>query len=118
MAAPFHLNGPDGSSDGLAASASFNDGTPRLLPDGELDRRINAGWEEWSELLDGLVSTGGMLPSRELVGRVLNFFDDVYWSAEDARVEALRRQYRAEATRRCRNPDRSNPDRSWGLDGR
>ncbi len=90
MAAPFHVNGPDGSDDDLAASAWVTDGTPRLLPDGELDRRIKAGWEEWSELLDGLVSTGGMLPSRELVGRVLSFFDEVYWSAEDARIEALR----------------------------
>ena len=118
MAAPFHANGPDDSGDDLAASDWSTDYAPRLIPDGELDRRIKAGWEEWVELLDGLVSTGGMLPSRELVGRVLSFFDDVYWSAEDARVEALRRRYRAEASRRCRSPDRSNPDRSWGLDGR
>ena len=113
MAAPFHVNGPDPSGDDTAAPAWSPDGTPRLVPDRELDRRIKAGWEEWSELLDGLVSTGGMLPSRELVGRVLSFFDETYWSAEDARVEALRRQYRAEATRRCRNADRSG-----GLDGR
>ena len=118
MAASFHANGPDRSGDDTAAPARSTDYAPLLLPDGELDRRIKAGWEEWSELLDGLVSTGGMLPSRELVGRVLNFFDEVYWSAEDARVEALRRRYRAEASRRCRSPDRSNPDRSWGLDGR
>jgi hypothetical protein len=113
VAAPFHVNGPDGSGDDLAASDWSTDDAPRLVPDGELDRRIKAGWEEWTDLLDGLVSTAGMLPSRELVGRVLSFFDEVYWSAEDARVEALRRQYRAEATRRCRNADRS-----WGLDGR
>ena len=113
MAAPFHVNGPHANDDDTAAPARSTDDAPRLVPDGELDRRIKAGWEEWVELLDGLVSTGGMLPSRELVGRVLNFFDDVYWSAEDARIEALRRQYRAEASRRCRSPDRS-----WGLDGR
>ena len=113
MAAPFHRNGRDGNGDDLAAPALSTEGTPRVLPDGELDRRIKAGWEEWGELLDGLVSTGGMLPSRELVGRVLSFFDETYWNAEDARIEALRRQYRAEASRRCRSPDRS-----WGLDGR
>ena len=113
MAALFHVNGPDSDGDETAAPAWSTEGTPRLVRDGELDRRIKAGWEEWSELLDGLVSTAGMLPSRELVGRVLSFFDEMYWQAEDARVEALRRQYRAEATRRCRSPDRS-----WGLDGR
>ena len=113
MAAPFHGNGRDSNGDDIAAPAMSTEGTPRVLPDGELDHRIKAGWEEWSELLDGLVSTGGMLPSRELVGRVLSFFDEVYWSAEDARIEALRRRYRAEASRRCRSPDRS-----WGLDGR
>lgn len=113
MAAPFHSNGPDRSGEERTAPALSTGGAPRLVPDGELDRRIKAGWEEWSELLDGLVSTAGMLPSRDLVGRMLSFFDDVYWSAEDARLEALRRQYRMEATRRCRNPDRS-----WGLDGR
>ena len=113
MAAPFHANGPDDSGDDSAASARSIEDTPRLVADEELDRRIKAGWEEWGDLLDGLVSTAGMLPSRELVGRVLSFFDDMYWSAEDARVEALRRQYRADASRRCRSPDRS-----WGLDGR
>ncbi len=97
---------------GGSSPAGLFDGVRSLRTD-ELDRRIQAGWDEWSELIDALSSTGGMLPSRELVGRVLNFFDDVYWSAEDARVEALRRQYRAEALRRCRNPDRS-----WELDGR
>ena len=113
MAAPFHANDPHGKGDDLAAPARSTDYAPRLMSDGELDRRIKAGWEEWGELIDGLVSTAGMLPPRELVGRVLNFFDEMYWSAEDARLEALRRQYRAEASRRCRSPDRS-----WGLDGR
>jgi hypothetical protein len=68
VAAPFHGNGRDSNGDDIAAPALSTEGTPRVLPDGELDRRIKAGWEEWSELLDGLVSTGGMLPSRELVG--------------------------------------------------
>ena len=113
MAAPFHANGSDSSGDDTAAPAWSADYAPRLVPDEELDRRIKDGWEEWGELVDGLVSTAGMLPSRELVGRVLSFFENVYWSAEAARVEALRRRYRAEASRRCRNPDRS-----WGLDGR
>ena len=113
MAAPFHVNGLDPSSDDITAPVWSTGGAPRLVADGELDRRIKAGWEEWSELLDGLAGTGGMLPSRELVGRVLSFFDETYWNAEDARIEALRRQYRADASRRCRSPGRS-----WGLDGR
>lgn len=64
----------------------------RSLADAELDRRIRVGWEIWCDLLDDLLSTGGLPPSRELAGRVLNFFEDAYWRAEDARVEALRRQ--------------------------
>ncbi len=110
-AASSHMSDRAGFHGGSSPAGLF-DGVRSLRTD-ELDRRIQAGWDEWSELIDALSSTGGMLPSRELVGRVLNFFDDVYWSAEDARVEALRRQYRAEALRRCRNPDRS-----WELDGR
>ena len=62
------------------------------LSDVELDRQIRAGWDVWCELLDDLLSTGGMLPSRELAGRVVAFFEDDYWRAEDARIEALRRQ--------------------------
>ena len=42
-----------------------------------------------------------MLPSRELAGRVVGFFEDGYWRAEDARVEAMRRQM-ASQQRRCR----------------
>lgn len=72
------------------------DGEPdrdtRSLSDGELDRRIRGGWDVWCELLDDLLGSGGMLPSRELAGRVAAFFEDDYWRAEDARVEALRRQ--------------------------
>ena len=37
-----------------------------------------------------LLNTGGMLPSRGLAGRVVRFFEDGYWRAEDARIEAFR----------------------------
>jgi hypothetical protein len=79
----------------------------RALTGIELDRYIRAGWDDWCELLDDLLSTGGMLPSRQLAGRVASFFEDAYWRAEDARVEALRRQMASERLRRCRVPDRS-----------
>jgi hypothetical protein len=72
-----------------------------------LDRQIRAGWDIWCELLDDLLSTGGMLPSRELAGRVVGFFEDFYWKAEDARVEALRRQMAYQQMRRCRVADGS-----------
>ena len=83
----------------------------RTLTDVELDRRIRAGWDDWCELLDDLLSTGGMLPSRELAGRVLGFFDDRYWRAEDARIEALRRQLTVDGLRRCRMTDRPRDSR-------
>ncbi len=79
----------------------------RTLTGVELDRRIRAGWDDWCELLDDLLSTGGMLPSRDLAGRMLGFFEDQYWRAEDARVEALGRQLAAQGLRRCRMTDRS-----------
>ena len=77
----------------------------QTLTGGELDRRIRAGWDDWCELLDNLLSTGGMLPSRELAGRVLGFFEDQYWRAEDARVEALGRHQATQDLRRCRMAD-------------
>jgi hypothetical protein len=64
----------------------------RRLTDVELDERIRIGWNAWCELLDELVSTGGMLPSPQLVARTAEFFEGEYWRAEDARIEALRRQ--------------------------
>ena len=73
----------------------------------ELERRIHAGWEIWCELLDDLLSTGGMLPSRDLAGRVTGFFEGEYWRAEDARVEALRRHIASQTLRRCRVTDQS-----------
>ena len=103
-----HTSGPTRHSHGAAAPDLV-----QMLPIGELDRRIQVGWVEWCELLDGLSHTDGMLPSRELAGRVLAFFEGDYWLAEDARIEALRRQLRAEATRRCRDPERS-----WSIGGR
>jgi hypothetical protein len=74
----------------------------RRMPDTELDRQIETGWDIWCELLDDLLSTAGLLPSRELAGRVVGFFEDTYWRAEDARVEALRRRVAAQGLRRCR----------------
>ena len=79
----------------------------QTLSGGELDRRIRSGWDDWCELLDDLLSTAGMLPSRDLAGRVVGFFEDGYWRAEDARIEALRRQLAANDVRRCRMTDRS-----------
>ena len=82
-------------------------GNPAALTDIELDSQIRAGWDIWCELLDDLLSTGGMLPSRELAGRVVGFFEDGYWRAEDARVEALRRQMASQQLRRCGVMDQS-----------
>lgn len=77
------------------------------LTDLELDKRIRGGWDIWCELLDDLLSTGGMLPSRELARRVVVFLDDQYWRAEEARVEALRREIASQTLRRCRVTDQS-----------
>ena len=79
----------------------------RLVEDEELDRRIRAGWEEWCDLVDSLVRSGGMLPSRKLARRAVAFFEDAYWLAEEARVEALRRQFEAESLRRRRGLGRA-----------
>jgi hypothetical protein len=38
---------------------------------------------------------------------VVGFFEDEYWRAEDARVEALRRQIASQPLRRSRTTDRS-----------
>ncbi len=73
----------------------------------ELNREIRLGMDDWCDLLDDLLNTGGMLPSRDLASRVVSFFEDGYWRAEDARVEALRRQMTANGLRRCRMSGRS-----------
>ena len=97
----------------LAPQRSRDENAPaadvRLVKDEELDRRIRAGWEEWCDLLEGLVRSGGMLPSRRLSRRAVAFFEDAYWFAEEARVEALRRQLEAESLRR-----RRGLGRAWG----
>ncbi len=82
-------------------------GDARTLTDVELDRQIRAGWDLWCDLLDDLLSTGGMRPSRQLVTRAIGFFEDGYWQAEEARVEALRRQIASQSLGRCRSADRS-----------
>ena len=84
----------------LGLSVTQPDGDACTLTDVELDGQIRAGWDIWCGLLDDLLSTGGMLPSRELAGRVVGFFEDGYWRAEDARVEAYRRQMASQQLRR------------------
>lgn len=64
----------------------------RRLTDVELDERIRNGWDVWCELLDELLSTGGILPPSQLAARTVAFFEGDYWRAEDARIEALRRE--------------------------
>lgn len=91
----------------LGPSATQPDGDARALTDIELDGQIRAGWDTWCGLLDDLLNTGGMLPSRELAGRVVGFFEDGYWQAEDARVEALRRETASRHPQRRRGADRS-----------
>ena len=93
----------------LAAADAELAHNARRLSDVELDRRIRSGWDVWCDLLDDLLNTGGMLPPRDLAGRVTAFFEDDYWRAEEAHTEALRRQLAT--TRRARR----EPDRSMGL---
>lgn len=64
----------------------------RQIPSSELDRRIRVGAAEWVELQDALLSTGGMLPPPVVAVGLAGFIEDLYWEAEEARVEALRRQ--------------------------
>lgn len=108
MAGSFHANGPRSHDDPDGGHRPVD--IAALFPDGELDRRIQAGWEEWCELLEALIKTEGMLPPQRLVTQVLSFFDNGYWEAEDARIEALRRRFRTDADR-CRQRPR-------GLHGR
>ena len=71
------------------------------MTEDDLDRGIQLGMDDWCDLLDDLLNTGGMLPSRDLAGRVVTFFEDGYWRAEDARIEVLRRQMVDRGRRRC-----------------
>lgn len=72
----------------------------------ELDRHIRAGWDDWCDLLEDLLRTEGMLPPVDLAGRVTSFFENRYWTAEGARIEALRRQIPM-MTRRTRGAEQS-----------
>lgn len=71
------------------------------MTEDELDREIRLGMDDWCDLLDDLLNTGGMLPSRDLASRVVSFFEGEYWRAEDARIEALRRQTLDRSRQRC-----------------
>ena len=62
------------------------------LKDEELDERIRCGWNEWVEIQEALLATGGILPSKEIAERATAFFTDAYWRADEAHLEALRRQ--------------------------
>ena len=96
------------SDDGhVAPEITRSLGDVQTLSGVELDRRIRSGWDVWCELLDDLLSTAGMLPSRDRAGQVVGFFEDEYWRAEDARIEALRRHLAANNVRRCRMTDPS-----------
>ncbi len=99
MEAHNRQTGSNSRHQGPKAAKSVRD--LRRMPDTELDRQIETDWDEWCELLDDLLSTAGLLPSRELAGRVVDFFEDTYWRAEDARVEGLRRRIAAQGLRRC-----------------
>ena len=101
---------PPQPSNGRLDPEIAHEGDARTLSDAELDRQIRAGWDTWCDLLDDLLSTGGMLPSRRLAGRVVGFFEDSYWWAEDARVEALRREMASRVP-----PHRRGADRSRGI---
>ena len=79
------------------------------LRDEELNEQIRCGWTEWAELQEALLGTGGMLPSREIAERATAFFADAYWRADEAHLEALRRQ-------RARNRlDTAIPERGLEL---
>lgn len=88
-----------------AARPEVPDLEVRCLTNVELDRRIRSGWDGWCELLDELLSTGGMLPSPQLAARAVRFFEGEYWRAEDARVEALRRELTNRRVSQSQAPD-------------
>jgi hypothetical protein len=79
----------------VAAKAVARQELPDLearLTDVDLNERIRSGWDVWCDLLDELLSAGGMLPAPQLAARAVEFFEGEYWRAEDARIEALRRE--------------------------
>lgn len=82
----------------------------RRLSDEELDHRIRVGLEVWSDIQEQLLATGGMPPSRELVAQVVGYLEGSYRDAEEAQVEAVRRQCHRV---RHRSADRTLCD--WSL---
>jgi hypothetical protein len=98
---------PPQSSNGRRDPEFAHKGDVRTLTDAELEAQVRVGWDTWCDLLDDLLNTGGMLPSRRLAGRVVGFFEDSYWCAEDARVEALRREMASRHPQRRHGADRS-----------
>ena len=77
-----------------------NERDVHVMTEDELNSEIQVGMDDWCDLLDDLVAAGGMLPPRDLAGRVVDFFEDEYWRAEEARVEVLRRQMADRGRRR------------------
>ncbi len=71
------------------------------MTEDELDREIRLELDDWCDLLDDLLNTGEVLPSRDLVSRVVSSFEGEYRWAEEARIEALRRQMVDRGHRRC-----------------
>lgn len=92
-------------SEKAAARHEVADLEARRLTDVDLDERIRGGWDVWCDLLDELLSTGGMLPSPQLAARTVEFFEGEYWRAEDARVEALRRELTNRRVSQSQAPD-------------
>lgn len=74
----------------------------------ELDLHIREAWDFWCDLLENLLRTEVVLPSRDLAGRMVRFFENRCSLAEDARVEALRLQASAHNSRRNRGADQSS----------
>jgi hypothetical protein len=93
------------AAEATASQRDVPDLAVRRLNDDELEQRIRGGWDVWCELLDELLSTGGMLPSPQLAARTAEFFEGEYWRAEDARIEALRRQLTARRAGHVRAQD-------------
>jgi hypothetical protein len=87
--------------------------TMRSEPDEVLDARIRAADGEWADVLDLLI-TAGSLPSSNVAARVMSFFEEAYWVAEEARVEMLRRQLPYDFPRRRTVVHRTGPERGLG----
>lgn len=85
-----HNSPPDSdpTSDGVSRVAS--------LTEGELNSRIRAGQEAWSELLEKLNATGGLLPGPVLVRRLREFLEGDYRPAMEAHIEGVLRSLRAD----------------------